>query len=134
MWIKFLCATPKRCRSCPLCAKSGHSDDHWILLLVRPLGGVSNTHSVRPATVYRISTWTFHGEHFYIWLLGWPAYRQQLAMLGRKPIRPGRFVSSLAPFRAVLPTSLPACLRNRSVSGLANPSSSRIAVAPVAIS
>src|SRR5262249_44781007 len=58
--------------------------------------------------VYRISTWTFHGEHFYIWLLGWPVYRQRLAMPGRKPIRPGRFVSSLAPFRAVLPTSLPA--------------------------
>src|SRR6516225_4548487 len=24
MWIKFLCATPKRCRSCPLWVKSGH--------------------------------------------------------------------------------------------------------------
>ena len=36
--------------------------------------------------VNRISTWTFRGERFYIWLLGWPAYRQQLAMLGRKPI------------------------------------------------
>jgi hypothetical protein len=58
--------------------------------------------------VNRISTWTFRGERFYIWLLGWPAYRQRLAMLGRKPIRPGRFVSSLAPFQAVLPTSLPA--------------------------
>jgi hypothetical protein len=71
--------------------------------------GVSDTHPVHvedPAN--RNSTWTFRGEHFYIWLLGWPAYRQQLAMRGRKPIRPGRFVSSLAPFRAVLPTSLPA--------------------------
>ena len=58
--------------------------------------------------VNRISTWIFRGEHFYIWLLGWPAYRQRLAMLGRKPIRPGQFVSSLAPFQAVLPTSLPA--------------------------
>src|SRR6516162_5779346 len=87
---------------------SRHSDDRRISLSLRPLG-VSDTHPVHvedPAN--RNSTWTFRGEHFYIWLPGWPVYRQRLTMLRRKPIRPGRFVSSLAPFRAVLPTSLPA--------------------------
>jgi hypothetical protein len=88
-------------------AKSQKQTFRWPLDVI--VGSPSGGRTPIPFNpVNRISTWIFRGEHFYIWLLGWPAYRQRLAMLERKPIRPGQFVSSLAPFQAVLPTSLPA--------------------------